>query len=101
MPDYFYSVDISRDKRLARTPNYVDKFLVELVCEDHRNEKLAEFDREIAASELATDASKKRYGLAGTENVGFRQASQYGGTIPANFGEPQFKALCGCRVWYL
>jgi hypothetical protein len=68
MADYFYAVDISRNEELARTPSYVDKFLVELVCEDHRNEDNYQSDREHSASEIALEATKQRYGLAGTEN---------------------------------
>jgi hypothetical protein len=57
MADYFYAVDISRDEKLARTPSYVDRFLVELVCEDHRTEDNYESDREHSASEIALDAT--------------------------------------------
>jgi hypothetical protein len=68
MADYFYAVDLSRNEELVRTPSYVDKFLVELVCEGHRTEYSYESDRENSASEIAVDATKRRYGLAGTEN---------------------------------
>ena len=101
MADYFYAVDLSRNEELARTPSYVDKFLVELVCEDHRTEDNYESDREHSASEIALDATKQRYGLAGTENIGYKRANRYGGRIPANLGGARYKAPCGCRVWYL
>ena len=101
MADYFYAVDLSRNEELARTPSYVDKFLVELVCEDHRNENRHESDRENKACEIAVDATKERYGLLGTENVGYKKANRYGASIPGNVGEPRFRAPCGCRVWYL
>ena len=78
MADYFYAVDLSRNEELARTPSYVDKFLVELVCEDHRTENSYESDRENLASEIALDATKRRYGLVGTENIGYKRVNQYG-----------------------
>lgn len=101
MFDYFYTVDLSGDEELARTANYVDKFLVELVCEDHRNENRDESARGKAAAEIAAGATKNRYGLVGTENVGYNRASRYDGKIPSNIGEARFTAPCGCRAWYL
>jgi hypothetical protein len=86
MADYFYAVDLSRNEELAKTPGYVDKFLVELVCEDHRTENSYEADRENSASEIALDATKRRYGLE-TENTGYKRVNRYGGRIPANLGE--------------
>jgi hypothetical protein len=100
MADYFYAVDLSRNEELARTPSYVDKFLVELVCEDHRTENSYESDCENSASEIALDATKRGYGLVGTENIGYKRVNRYGGRIPANLGEARFKARCGRRVWY-
>jgi hypothetical protein len=87
MADYFYAVGLSRNEELARTPSYVDKFLVELVCEDHRTENSYESDRENSAFEIAVDATKRRYGLVGTENIGYKRVNRYGGRIPANLGE--------------
>lgn len=101
MGDYFYTVDLTRNEELARTASYVDKFLVDLICEDHRDQTRDESDRENAASEIAASATRERYGLAGTDNLGYNRATRYRGKIPANIGEPRFKAPCGCRVWYL
>ena len=101
MAAYFYAVELSRDEEVARTPSYVDKFLVELVCRHHHNEDRCDSDRGEAASEIAVSAAKERYGLEGTENIGYKKATRYTGSIPANLGEPRVQAPCGCRVWYL
>ena len=98
MAAYFYAVELSRDEEVARTPSYVDKFLVELVCRHHHNEDRCDSDRGEAASEIAVSAAKERYGLAGFENIGDKKATRYTGSIPA---EPRLQASCGCRVWYL
>ena len=101
MADYFYTVELSKNEELSRTQNYVDKFLVELVCDKHRSQNHDETIREDAASEIAVSATKERYGLVGTENVGYHRASRFGDKIPTNIGEERYKGPCGCRAWYL
>lgn len=101
MADYFYTVELSKNEELSRTQNYVDKFLIELVCDEHRNKNHDETVREDAASEIAVSATKERYGLVGTENVGYHRASRFGDKIPTNIGEERYKGPCGCRAWYL
>ena len=100
MADYFYTVDVSRDEESARSPGNVDKFFVQLICDGHLNVHLSEADRESSACEVAIHAAKRRYGLAGTKNIGYSKASRYEGKIP-NLGHARFSATCGCLVWYL
>jgi hypothetical protein len=43
-----------------------------------RTEDNYEPDREHPASEITLEATKQRYGLVGTENIGYKRANRYG-----------------------
>jgi hypothetical protein len=99
MPDLFYTVDVSRNEQLARNPNYVDKFLVEL-CEEHGGVNTRDSDREGSATAIAIKALEDRYTPETvSEIVGYTFASRYTGSIPTNLGQARFTAPCGCRAW--
>jgi hypothetical protein len=63
MAGLFYTVDLSRDERMARNPRLVDKFLVEL-CREHCPDNWHEADREALAIATALKALEHRYSLA-------------------------------------
>jgi len=100
MADWFYCVDLSRDEDSARERRYVEKFLVELVCEDHSNERHNESYRETSASEIAMNAFENRYGSQAEEDIGYKRANRYRGVVPTNLGEASFTASCGCLAWH-
>ena len=60
MAGLFYSVDLTRDERMARNPRLVEKFLVEL-CQEHCPENWQEVDREALAMATALKALEHRY----------------------------------------
>jgi hypothetical protein len=62
----FYSVDLTRDERMARNPRLVEKFLVAL-CQEHCPDNWQEVDREALAMATALKALEHRYS---TEVVG-------------------------------
>ena len=100
MADWFYCVDLSRDEDSARERRYVEKFLVELICEDHSNERHYESYRETSACDIAMEAFENRYGSQAEEDIGYKRANRYRGIVPANLGEASFTASCGCLAWH-
>jgi hypothetical protein len=60
MAGLFYSVDFTRDERMARNPRLVEKFLVEL-CPEHCPKSWDEVDREALAMATALKALEHRY----------------------------------------
>ena len=99
MAGLFYSVDLTRDERMARNPRLVEKFLVEL-CQDHCPNNWQEADRESLAMATALKALKHRYSaevVGGT--IGYKEASRYKGILPTNLGPASFDLGCGCRAW--
>ena len=95
MADYLYMVDLSANKETATNPKYVDRLLVQLMCDDHKKSSLPEADREASACELAVS----RYDPENTL-FGYRRAKRYDSTLPAALGHP-FIESCGCKVWRL
>jgi hypothetical protein len=77
MADYLYMVDLSGDEETASNPEYVDRLLVQLKCDDHKKSRLPEADREASACELAVS----RYDPENTL-FGYRRAKRYDGTLP-------------------
>ncbi len=100
MADWFYCVDLSRDEDSARERRYVEKFLVELVCDDHSNDRHNESYRETSASDIAMNAFENRYGSQAAEDIGYKRANRYRGAVPTNLGEASFTASCGCLAWH-
>jgi hypothetical protein len=99
MAGLFYSVDLTRDERMARNPRLVEKFLVEL-CQDHCPDNWQEVDRKALAMATALKALKHRYSaevVGGT--IGHEEASRYKGILPTNLGPASFDLGCGCRAW--
>ena len=99
MAGLFYTVDLSRDERMARNPRLVDKFLVEL-CREHCPDNWHETDRESLAIATALKALEHRYSpevVGGV--VGHKEATRYKDIIPTNLGEEHFSLSCGCRAW--
>ena len=99
MAGFFYSVDLTRDERMARNPRLVEKFLVEL-CQEHCPEIWQEVDREALATATALKALEHRYSaevLGGT--IGHKEASRYKGILPTNLGPASYDLGCGCRAW--
>jgi hypothetical protein len=95
MADNLYVVDLSASEETASNPKYVDRLLVQLVCDDHKKSRLPEADREASACELAVS----RYDPENTL-VGYRRAKRYDGALPSGLGHP-FIESCGCNVWRL
>jgi hypothetical protein len=99
MAGLFYSVDLTRDERMARNPRLVEKFLVEL-CQEHCPDNWQEVDREALAMATALKALEHRYSaevVGGT--IGHKEASRYKGILPTNLGPASFELGCGCRAW--
>ena len=99
MAGLFYSVDLTRDERMARNPRLVEKFLVEL-CQEHCPGNWREVDREALAMATALKALEYRYSaevVGGT--IGHKEASRYKGILPTNLGPASFDLGCGCRAW--
>jgi hypothetical protein len=99
MAGLFYSVDLTRDERMARNPRLVEKFLVEL-CQEHCPDKWQEVEREALAVATALKAFEHRYlaqVVGGT--IGHKEASRYKGILPTNLGPASFDLGCGCRAW--
>jgi hypothetical protein len=92
MADYLYMVDLSASEETASNPKYVDRLLVQLVCDDHKKSSLPEADREASASELALS----RYNPE-TTLIRFRRAKRYDGTLPSTLVHA-FIEPCGCTV---
>ena len=95
MADNLYVVDLSASEETASNPKYVDRLLVQLVCDDHKKSRLPEADREASACELAVS----RYDPENTL-FGYRRAKRYDGALPSGLGHP-FIEPCGCNVWRL
>jgi hypothetical protein len=95
MADYLYMVDLSANEETASNPKFVDRLLVQLMCDDHKKSSLPEADREATACELAVS----RYNPE-TTLIRFRRAKRYDGTLPSTLGHP-FIEPCGCKVWRL
>src|SRR5258707_14228019 len=53
MADYLYMVDLSANEETASNPKYVDRLLVQLMCDEHKRISLPGGDREASACELA------------------------------------------------
>jgi hypothetical protein len=100
MADWFYCVDLSRDEDSARDRRNVEKFLVELICADHSNERHHESYRETSACDIAMSAFENRYGSQAEEDIGYKRANRYRGIVPTNLGEASFTASCGCLAWH-
>jgi hypothetical protein len=100
MADWFYCVDLSRDEDSARERRYVEKFLIELICEDHSNGRHYESYRETSACDIAMNAFENRYGSQTAEDIGYKRANRYRGIVPTNLGEASFTASCGCLAWH-
>ena len=99
MAGLFYTVDLTRDERMARNPRLIEKFLVEL-CQEHCPDNWQEVDRKALAMATALKALEHRYSpaaLGGT--IGHKEASRYKGIIPINLGPASFDLSCGCRAW--
>jgi len=99
MPDWFYAIRLAGTEELARlSPTNVDKWLVQLICENHAC--FHEFGREASARAVAMSAAKHSYGSEATADIGHAEANRYTGDIPTNLGEATFPAPCGCRAWH-
>src|ERR1700751_2448435 len=99
MAGLFYSVDLTRDERMAHNPRLVEKFLVEL-CQEHCPDNWREVDRK--ALEMATALKPLKHrdsaeGVGGT--IGHREASRYRGMLPTPLGPASYDLGCGCRAW--
>jgi hypothetical protein len=95
MADYLYMVDLSASEETASNPKYVDRLLVQLICDEHKKSSLPETDREASACELALS----RYDPE-TTLIQYRRAKRYDGTLPSSLGYPYIEP-CGCKVWRL
>jgi hypothetical protein len=99
MGGLFYTVDLSREERMARNPRLVEKFLVEL-CQEHCPNDWQEADREALAIATALKALEHRYSpelVGGT--VGYKKANRYKGIPPTSLGSASYDLRCGCRAW--
>ena len=74
MADYLYMVDLSATEETASSPKYVDRLLVQLICDEHKKSSLPETDREASACELALS----RYDPE-TTLIQYRRAKRYDG----------------------
>jgi hypothetical protein len=91
MAGLFYSVDLSANSEMARDSRYVEKFLVELVCEKHSDQR---YDCRNSACEIAMKTRN-----AETVTIIAYQVAVRVIPVPTNHGEG-FKAPCGCRAWH-
>src|ERR1700758_1728229 len=99
MAALFYSVDLTRDERMARSPRLVEKFLVEL-CEEHCPDIWQEVDREALAMATALKALEHRYSAEVVGGaIGHKEATLYTGMLPTNLGPASYDLGCGCRAW--
>lgn len=98
MAGLFYSVDLTRDERMARNPRLVEKFLVEL-CREHCPDDWQEVDREALAVATALKAFEHRYSAEVGGTIGHKEASRYKGILPTNLGPASYDLGCGCRAW--
>jgi hypothetical protein len=99
MAGLFYTVDLTRDERMARNPRLVERFLVEL-CREHCPDNWREIDGEALAMATALKGLQHRYSaevIGGT--IGHKEAKRFEGILPTNLGAASFDPGCGCRAW--
>ena len=88
MPAFFYTVALGVNEAAPRKP-----WLVQLLCKHHKR-----FPKE-SACDVAESAVKQK--ISAEAVIGYRDASEYTGTLPSNLSHAHFDAPCGCRAWSL
>jgi hypothetical protein len=99
MADLFYVVQLARNEDIARHyPRGVEKWLIQLICEDHRN--ASEAIREALACEIAISFVERRWGSEQAATIGHKEVlHRYSGELSTKFGDATYIAPCGCRGW--
>lgn len=73
-----------------------NRFLVHLLCDGHTG--LNDGDQEATACEMAKDAVKQLYPIAG--EIGYTEANRLTESLRSDPGKEDYTAPCGlCRVW--
>jgi hypothetical protein len=93
MAGLFYTVDLCADAEMARTnPSLVERYLVELVCDEHSNT-----DGEQAACKIAL----QNFNAQTVANTRYQVAERVSPEIVPTNRSNQSLAPCGCRFWLL
>ena len=93
MAKSIYLVTVGVNEELARVRS--NRLLIELVCEAHA--ALDDSDREATAREIAKDAVKQLYPVAG--HIGYTEANRLTESLRADPGKEDYIGSCGCRAW--
>jgi hypothetical protein len=94
MAESMYLVTVCVNQELAKIRS--NRFLVQLLCDGHTGLDVA--DQEATACEMAKDALKQLYPIAG--EIGYTEANQLTETLRSDPGKEDYTAPCGsCRVW--
>jgi hypothetical protein len=94
MAESIYLVTVGVNEELAQIRS--NRFLVELRCREHA--RLDDGDREATACEIAKEAVKQLYPIAGP--IGYTEANRLTESLRADPGKEDYTAQCGaCKVW--
>lgn len=94
MLESIYLVTVGVNEATAQIRS--NRFLVELVCNGHT--RLDGVDREATVCEMAKDALRQLYSIAGS--TGYTEANRLTESLRTDLGKEDYIAPCGaCRVW--
>jgi hypothetical protein len=94
MAESMYLVTVGVNEELEKIRS--NRFLVQLLCDAHTGVDVG--DQEATACEMAKDAVKQLYPIAG--EIGYTEANQLTETLRSDPGKEDYTAPCGsCRVW--